>query len=120
MAPRRVLLAVLLASSAVGAQAGPTNYQCTGYKPLQVTFSPDVAQVLFEDQHRTLKRVRAGGQARYVAGATKAGLPALSLQIKQGTLQLQRGDETLQCKLISDALAKFYPASAPSAPAGSR
>jgi hypothetical protein len=103
-----VLVALAAATAMTGALARPTHYQCTGYKPMDVDFSPLVAQVRFEDQHYTLKRVRDGGEARFVGGR---GVD-MTLTMRQSAMELKVKGETLQCKLISDALAKFA-ASAP-------
>ena len=97
------------------AQARTTHYQCTGYLPLEAEFTPRLAQVHFQGQNWTLTRVRDGREARYVG--TRGVNVTVTLQ--QSAMTLKQGDKTLQCKLISDALAQFNapPPSAPSAPA---
>jgi hypothetical protein len=114
---------LVLASGAVlallafagAAQARTTHYQCVGYLSLDAEFTPRLAQVHFQGENWTLTRVRDGREARYVG--TKGVKVTVTLQ--QSALTLVQGDKTLQCKLISDALAQFsaQPPSAPSAPA---
>jgi hypothetical protein len=104
----RALAMTFVAIAATGAVARPTHYQCTGYKPMDVDFSPLVAQVRFEEQHYTLKRVRDGGEARFVGGR---GVD-MTLVMRQSAMELRTKGQTLQCKLVSDALAPFT-ASAP-------
>ncbi len=100
-----VAAAWLLAAGA--ACARPVHYQCTGYRGLDAEITPTLAQVHFEGQHWTLRRVRDSREAMYVGGQQ-----GVSITMKKGAMALVRGGETLQCKLVTDALAPFT-ASAP-------
>ena len=84
----------------LAAAAAPANYQCTGYKPLKVEFTPRKAQVHFEEASWELLRVRDARGAMYVS--KRAGV---SLTIHKGDMSLTRGGETLSCKLLTNALA---------------
>ena len=90
-------LATLLASGGAGAM--PVSYQCIGYRPLTAEFTPREAQVHFEGKNWTLARVRDAREATYVNG--RAGIRVVT---KQRELTLNTGQETLACKLQSDAL----------------
>jgi len=95
---RMVLTLALAGGSAAAAQAAPAHYQCTGYRPLEVDFTPRKAQILFEGRQTELQRVRDGGEARYTG---RGG----SLTVRKGALSLQLGGEALQCKLLTTALS---------------
>jgi len=105
------MFAVALASATGLATARPVHYQCTGYQPLDASFTPMVAQLHFQGKDWTLKRVRDSREARYVG--TKAGAPSVTL--KQSAMSMTLDGQALECKLISDALAQFNQASAPAA-----
>ena len=105
--------AVLLACGAANAMT--VNYQCIGYRPLTAEFTPQVAQVHFEGKNFTLKRVRDAREATYID--SRDGIKVVT---KQRDMTFTNGNETLACKLQSEALKPenlgVAPKPAPSAP----
>jgi hypothetical protein len=95
----RALHVALLALLAGPALAAPANYQCTGYKPLKAEFTPRTAQIHFGTDDWTLQRVRDSREAMYVD--RRAGV---TVTLKKGAMLFKRGEETLQCKLLTNAL----------------
>jgi hypothetical protein len=107
--PALAAFATLLACG--GASAMTVSYQCIGYRPLTAEFTPQVAQLHFEGNNWTLKRVRDAKEATYIDG--RHGVKVVT---KQREMTLSTEKETLACKLQSDALRPEALGVAPKAP----
>jgi hypothetical protein len=115
---RRVLPALAAALACGAADAMTVTYQCIGYRPLTAEFTPTAAQLHFEGQTWTLKRVRDAKEATYID--SRDGIKVVT---KQREMTFTNGKETLACTLQSDALRPenlgMAPKPASSAPAAS-
>ena len=99
-------------AAAVPAWAVTAEYQCTGYRPLTVSSTPQQAHVQFEGQDWMLKRVREAREARYTSVPDQVTIAAHGR-----ALDLELRGQHLECKLLSDALGQKVPASGPAAAA---
>jgi len=109
------LVAALALAAASQAQAVSNDYQCTGYRPLTVSSTPQQAHVQFDGQDWMLKRVRDAREARYASARDQVSIVAHGR-----TLTLEVRGQQLDCKLLSDALGQKVPASGAAAAAPAR
>jgi hypothetical protein len=115
-----LLRAALLAASACGGAAHATTttqYQCQGYRMLATEITPKEAQLHFEGNDWSLKRVHDNGEARYTSARAN-----VTIITKGRELALYHAGQRLECKLVSDALGPKKPPppagdALPSAPA---
>ncbi|MCA6215216.1 hypothetical protein KGA65_01555 [Ideonella sp. B7] len=93
--------AVLCGALPCAALAGPARYDCPPPHTLSATFTPRDANVTFDGQRHTLRRVRDSGEARFVNRQDGLTLVLAGSQARW----LRAGEAELACRKVVGPLA---------------